>query len=169
MSLEVAEMVADLVEMAVKEDAWDEMPMLVFLAPEDEQSALVLLDNDTEMDTYEMVKSVILGLRSGQFQKPVKNCIGVVLQTEGWALATDKTTGKIDGKDLSTITAELHAAGKRFSDHPAAIETKILNSVDADGSTLFQLNRGETTAKELPTSASGRIPEVMAELWEVVK
>lgn len=142
-------------------DEWDELPMIALVG--EENVVLVALAADDDIDLPIMVAQLAIQIASGQFTDLPANTSGAVLMTEAWGLSS-----KI--KDKAKITKEidkLKAEGKRFSDHPDAVECKLFMSIDKDGIEGFRIERGAGEAHVIAVE-EGRLVNALGSILEAV-
>lgn len=131
------------IAMSQSVNEWDELPML-FVVSEDGPVAMVVLDGDI----FEMLSTV-----GPELKKSVSGVTGLILMNEGWALSSERT------KDLEKVRRELYLSGRRFSDHPDAIEIKMFSALDDEGMVMRKIERGNPEPEEMPDGAQGRVPD----------
>lgn len=148
-----------MVEEGIESDEWDEMPTLLIMYGDDKENpsfALVALAGDI----FESLRGV-----GPQLRGKLDGVFGAILMNEGWGLSSEKL-GK--GVDIQKVAAELTASGKRYSDHPAAVETKMFYAIDGEGIEARHYQRGETAARNMSDGegkVTGRVPDHLTALW----
>ena len=142
---------------SLKIDGWDEIPMLLVVCASGKQT-LATLDGDL----FEMLATVGPKLREGVGD----DITGLVLTNEGWGLSTDAVGGT--EADLRAVQAELLLTGRRFADHPAAVEIKLFTAIDREGITAREIKRGDPEVKEPDGQAGGRLIDHLKALFEEV-
>jgi hypothetical protein len=138
-----------LAQAALESEEWDEMPMLFVLNGEGEPEGIVSLAGNPG----EILPMVAESLRKTEF---VGGVSGIILQVEAYSLSSKAVD------NLELVRAQLAISGKRFSDHPAAVEIKTLWAVDAEGIEARIIERGNSSFVEPPKGTlSGSIPAAL--------
>lgn len=142
--------VEGIIKASLKIDEWDELPMLIAVH-EDGANHMIAFSN--EADPVESLALSSLILLKAREESPI---VGLVFLVEGWSLNAR------DGLDVEEARAELAAAGKRFSDHPAAIEIKMFTAIDVDGIKAYCIERGSGAVEvDASEAMSGRVPDAL--------
>lgn len=141
-------------------DQWDISPLLVVVNHRGEEALMAL----TGGDVYQLLDVVSENLHRVSDKFDTQRITGLLLMTEGWALAADRTK-EGDEERLNADIAALRAIGRDFSDHPEAIEVKNMTVVDITGHTTYQLKRGQGEFSEIPEMTG----KIIARLQEMVR
>lgn len=170
MTFDLKEQITGLVEVSRQVDEWDQIPMLfVYQADPDGVKDFVAtimglgFEGDPVVGLHAMVNAI---QRGGRPPLPASTPIlGMVLQNEGWGLRSED----IPHEEIEAWIA----AGKRYVDHPAAVETKIFTGVRNLGSgpvikveilnTMY--TRHEEADAPIVATTEGRIPDVLRALF----
>lgn len=144
-----------LVTTSQKRDEWDEIPMLMIVTASG-KNTLAALDGDI----FEMLETVGSRLR----ESVGGDVTGLILTNEGWGLKSDAA----GVKDLQKEVAELHLTGRRFADHPAAVEIKIFTAIDREGIEARQVERGNPVVDIRREGMSGRLVDHLKALFAEV-
>jgi hypothetical protein len=140
---------------ALSIDEWDEIPMLLIVSASGKNTFAVL-----DGDIYEMLATV-----GSRLRESVGNDItGLVLVNEGWGLSSKVS----ETANLQAEVDELRRTGRRFADHPAAIEIKIFTAIDREGIEYRQIERGDSEARKPDGQMGGRMIGALKALFDEV-
>lgn len=161
---------AQMLDIAIETDDWDEMPMLflmaepAFDAPPEQEYQLVLIGISDGHPAEFMEKFALaasLGRMPGNMI-PTTKLVGIALQNEAWGLRAET---KADGKAVQAYTAN----GGMISDHPLRIEMKVSVSYDGTDIRWAEYQRGAESKNDVPGERiEGRIPDSMRAMFHAI-
>ena len=149
------------IAVSLTRNEWDEMPMLMFVT--EEQCTIVVLSGLDDVPAA--LPMVAEAITRGSFPVQRGNVTGVIFFCEGWKLKGEP--GKQE--ELRAEVEALREMGRRYEDHPAAVESKIWTAVDAQSVIHRQFDRGSEGVEELDSEhLSGRVIDGLKMIFEAV-
>lgn len=137
-------------------EGWDRPPLLVAHTSDGENNIFLLAG----ADMFDILKALVAQKENLAWGVPGVTAENIALVYEGWALKASS------GHDVNAIARQLQAEGKRFSDHPDAVETKGIMVIDHEGVLGWQLERGQDEFTPLGSAPQGRLRDHLVNLFE---
>lgn len=153
-----------IIEASLRIDEWDEMPMLVVVL-DNGHAGIIALAGDAEVP--DQIPALVDPIKR---QADGTKVIGLVLSTEAWSLSAkftetdDEATKEAAQNALQIEVFKLQLEGKRFSDHPDAVEVKTFALVDATGIEFRSIYRGSAEVRTQEGTMTGRVPDALKAL-----
>lgn len=149
------------------DEMWDYPTMFLLLVdtPDDERWGVALDEKSTELigerahntSPAHVIEAFAMAFQAGMpspyLLEEGQRLLGIILRTEGWGLSSDN----IDPSELE----EWSNSGKRFVDHPLAVETKMYSIYCPEVGHVSVLQKRHQLPALMPEAMDGAIPKAM--------